>query len=112
LGDTFGSRDASLIGHFEIPVPPGTYTISTESVFEGFTGGSSLTPLDPPIPTPGTFSSTATVSVRAGGTATFNITLQGTPNRFDAFESASLEFPHAPFALPNRKRYFTGRKPS
>ena len=112
LGDTFGSRDASLIGHFEIPVPPGTYTISAESVFEGFTGGSSLTPLDPPIPTPGTFSSTARVSVTAGGAATFNITLQGTPNRFDAFESASLEFPHAPFALPNRKRYFTGRKPS
>jgi hypothetical protein len=87
LGDPAGSRDPSLIGHFEIPLPPGTYTISVESVFSGFTGGSSLTPLDPPIPAPGTYSSTA-ISVKAG-TATFlNMTLNGTPPRFDAFESA------------------------
>jgi hypothetical protein len=112
IGDPFGSHDASLIGHFEIPVPPGSYTISTESVFEGFTGGSSLTPLDTPIPSPGTFSSTATVNVTAGGTTTFNITLQGTPNRFDAFESASVKLPDVPLALPNRERYFIGRRRS
>jgi len=90
LGDPTGSRDPSLIGHFEIPLPPGTWTLSVESVFADFTGGSSLTPLDPPIPIPGTFSSTSHVSVTAGGQTIFNITLQGTPQRFDAFESSEL----------------------
>jgi hypothetical protein len=95
LGDPSGSRDPNLIGHFEVPLPPGTYTISVESVFSGFTAGSSLTPLDPPIPSPGTYSST-TVSVTAGAATSLNITLNGTPERFDAFESASNgnhEFP-------------------
>lgn len=91
LGDPFGSRDPSLIGHFEIPLPPGTYTLQAESVFSGFAGGSSVGSLDPPIPAPGTYSSTATVSVTAGATTNFNITLQGTPPRFDPFESASLQ---------------------
>jgi len=94
LGDPFGSRDPALIGHFEIPLPPGTYTLQVESVFAGFAGGSSVGSLDPPIPAPGTYSSTATVSVTAGATTTFNITLQGTLPRFDAFESASLLTPY------------------
>jgi hypothetical protein len=93
LGDPLGSRDPTLIGRFEIPLPPGTYTISVESVYAGFTGGSSLTPLDPPIPMPGTYSSGAPVSVKAGAATTFNITLTGTPQRFDAFESAYLLLP-------------------
>jgi hypothetical protein len=90
LGDLTGSRDPSLIGHFEIPLPPGTWTLSVESVFGDFIGGSSLTPLDPPIPIPGTFTSTSHISVTAGGQTIFNITLQGTPQRFDAFESSEL----------------------
>jgi matrixin len=90
LGDPFGSRDASLIGHYDIPLPPGTYSISVESVYAGFTGGSSLTPLDPPIPMPGTYSSSATVTVKAGAATSLGITLQGTPSRFDAFESAAM----------------------
>jgi hypothetical protein len=94
LGDPFGSRDPALIGHFEIPLPPGTYTLQVESVFAGFAGGSSVGSLDPPIPAPGTYSSTATVSVTAGATTIFNITLQGTQPRFDAFESASLQRPY------------------
>jgi hypothetical protein len=93
LGDPFGSRDPALIGHFEIPLPPGTYTLEVESVFSGFAGGSSVGSLDPPIPAPGTYSSAATVSVTAGATTSFNITLQGTPPRFDAFESATLLAP-------------------
>jgi len=109
LGDTFGSRDASLIGHYEIPLSPGNYTISVESVFSGFTGGSSLTPLDPPIPMPGTFSSAATLSVTAGANTTFNITLQGTPQRFDAFENARLGLPDASFALLRRDQFMRGR---
>src|SRR6266436_3095335 len=90
LGDPFGSRDTTLIGHYDIPLPPGTYSISVESVYAGFTGGSSLTPLDPPIPMPGTYSSSATVSVKAGAATSVDITLQGTPSRFDAFESAAI----------------------
>jgi hypothetical protein len=94
LGDPFGSRDPKLIGYFEIPLPPGSYTISIESVFSGFGGGSRVGPLSPPIPAPGTYSSTATVSVTAGAMTSFNITLQGTQPRFDAFESASLLAPY------------------
>jgi len=109
LGDPFGSRDVSLIGHYEIPLPPGTYTVSVESVFSGFTGGSSLTPLDPPIPLPGTFSSTATLSVTAGSNTTFNITLQGTPQRFDAFESAAL-LEHYPQAILLRQDHIKNER--
>src|SRR5258707_281934 len=90
LGDPFGSRDPTLIGHFEIPLPPGNYTLQLESIFSGFGGGSSVGPLDPPIPAPGTYSSAATLSVTPGATTAFNITLQGPQQRFDAFESASL----------------------
>jgi hypothetical protein len=93
LGDPFGSRDPTLIGHFEIPLPPGNYTISIESVFAGFAGGSSVGPLDPPIPAPGTYSAAGNISVTAGATTTFNITLQGTQPRFDPFERASLSAP-------------------
>ncbi len=90
LGDPLGSHDPALIGHFEIPLPRGTYTLQVESVFSGFTRGSRVGSLDPPIPAPGTYSSAANVSITAGATTLFNITLQGTLPRFDAFESASL----------------------
>ena len=106
LGDPFGSRDQTLIGHFEIPLPPGTYTLRIESVFAGFAGGSSVGSLDPPIPAPGTYTSGATVSVTAGATTSFNIALQGTPPRFDAFESASLNVP-ATLARWIRRERFT-----
>lgn len=96
LGDPFGSRDPALIGHFDIPLPPGNYTIAVESIFSGFGGGSSVGPLDPPIPAPGTFSTSVAVSVTAGATTSFNITLQGTQPRFDAFESACLHLPELP----------------
>jgi hypothetical protein len=105
LGDTFGSRDPSLIGHYEIPLPPGTYTISIESVYAGFTSGSSLTPLDPPIPAPGTYSSIATVSVKAGSPTSLNITLSGTPQRFDPFESASTKAPEPPVLWLRRYQF-------
>jgi hypothetical protein len=108
LGDTGGSRDPSLIGHYEIPLPPGTYTISVESVYAGFTGGSSLTPLDPPIPAPGTYSSAASVSVNAGTATSLNITLSGTPQRFDAFENASTGIPEPCVLWLRRDQYMTG----
>jgi hypothetical protein len=95
-GSPNGSRDPKLIGVFNIPVPipQGTASVSFnlqfESVNPGFAGGSSLNPLDPPIPNPGQDGTVGPVSVRAGQTVTMNITLQGTPPRFDSFETASL----------------------
>jgi hypothetical protein len=88
LGDSFGSRDPTLIGHFDIPLPSGTYTVSVESIYSGFVGGSGVGPLSPPIPAPGTYSSTVTVTVTAGTTTPLNITLQGTQPTFDPFESS------------------------
>jgi len=98
LGSRFGSRDPALIGHYEIPLPTGTYTVSTESIFGGFNGGSGVGPLDPPIPSPGT-STPVTITVTAGTTTPLNITLKGTLPRFDAFENALLSAPVLP-AMP------------
>lgn len=109
LGDPLGSRDPALIGHFDIPLPPGTYTLQVESVFSGFAGGSSVGSLDPPIPAPGTYS-TATVSITAGATTSFNITLQGTPPRFDPFESASLQEPYPQAILVRREQFIKERQ--
>src|SRR6266480_3936049 len=94
LEHPFCSHDPALIGYFKIRLSPGTFTLQVESDFAGFAGGSSVGSPDPPIPAPGTYSSAATVSVTAGATTTFNITLQGTQPRFDAFESASLLAPY------------------
>src|SRR5262249_25164082 len=52
-GSAFGSRNPALIGYYEIPVTPGTYTIQTENIDASFTGGSSVGPLDPPAITYG-----------------------------------------------------------
>jgi hypothetical protein len=52
-GNPTGSRTTSLIGYYEIAVPPGTYTVEVESVFEAFVAGSGVGPLDPPISMPG-----------------------------------------------------------
>jgi hypothetical protein len=48
-GSRFGSRSPGLVGYYQISVPPGTYTVEVESVYSGFTGGSSVGPLDPPV---------------------------------------------------------------
>lgn len=52
-GSQTGSRTSSLIGYYEIAVPPGTYTVEVESVFGAFVAGSGVGPLDPPVPIPG-----------------------------------------------------------
>lgn len=92
-GSPFGSRDTTLIGTFDIPVPPGQYTVNVESVDPSFVGASGLNPLNPPIPMPGTAPSAPTVTVTAGQTTTVNITLVGTQPRFDSFETSELWFP-------------------
>lgn len=100
----FGSHDTQLIGVYEIPVTPGTYTVQVESIDSGFASGSSVGPVDPPIANPGLdeFWNTAesatdtpflssTIAVTAGQTVgNIDIILNGTPSRFDAFESAEL----------------------
>jgi hypothetical protein len=47
-GDRTGSRKPGLVGFYEISVPPGTYTVEVESVFQGFQAGSSVGPINPP----------------------------------------------------------------
>ncbi len=100
----FGSRNPHLIGAYEIPVTPGTYTIQVESIDPGFAFGSGVGPLSIPIPNPGldefwntgesatdTPSLSSTITVSAGQTVSnINIILNGTPARFDAFESAAV----------------------
>jgi hypothetical protein len=44
-GSRYGSRNSQLIGYYEIPVPPGTYTVQVENVDSAFTGGSGMGPL-------------------------------------------------------------------
>ncbi len=86
-GSKTGSRDTHLIGTFDIPALPGTYTIQIESINPQFIGGSSVGRLRRPIPMPGTAPSPVTVSVSAGVSVNVTFTLIGTPPRFDSFET-------------------------
>ena len=108
-GSSHGSRDATLIGYYEIPVPPGTYTVEVESIDPGFQGGSGIGPLDPPIPLPGqdefwhadesAFDDPTVsdpVTVNAGQTVDqIDIILNQTQPRFDKYED-----PGAWLAIP------------
>jgi hypothetical protein len=44
-----GSRDKTLVGYYEIPVLPGTYSVEIEAIYTGFTGGSSVGPIGVPF---------------------------------------------------------------
>ncbi len=86
-GGNLGGTAPNLIGLYEIPVPPGRYTIEVESIDAGFTDGSSVGgPIR--IPMPGTAPvALGPVTVTAGGTISGNdMVLIGTAPRFDAFE--------------------------
>jgi hypothetical protein len=86
-GEDFGSEAPSLIGLYEIPVPPGNYRVEVESIAPEFTEGSSVGgPIL--IPMPGTAPAPiGPINVVAGGTASGNdIVLIGTDPRFDQFE--------------------------
>ena len=82
----FGSSTPGDIGLFEIPVPAGTYTIEVESINAEFTDGSSIGPFW--IRMPGTAPArSVAIAVGAGTTVSgINVTLVGTPPRFDQFE--------------------------
>lgn len=85
--DTFGTTVPGDIGLFEIPVPAGNYTIEVESIDANFEDGSSVGgPIR--IPMPGNAPAPiGPISVAAGATAAGNdVTLNGTPPRFDQFE--------------------------
>ncbi len=85
-----GSLVPSHIGLYEIPVPAGSYTIEVESIDPGFTAGSSVGPSDFPIALPGSAPPpSAPITVTAGQTSAGNdVTLVGTPPRFDQFEGS------------------------
>jgi hypothetical protein len=109
-GSSFGTRNPLKIGYYEIPVPPGTYTVQVESIFQAFDDGSSVGPLGPPVPNPGLaefwtanqspFNDPAardTVTVAPGQTVNgINIILNGTPPRFDQFEDGGAELLRMP----------------
>jgi hypothetical protein len=104
----FGSTDPLLMGEFDILVPPGSYNVWVES-FSPMLTGADFSTLYPPIPNPGadefwdsaesatdSVASKTVVTVSAGSErSNINIILNGTPPRFDSFESARL-WPHEP----------------
>lgn len=112
-GSAFGSRDPALIGYYEIPVSPGTYTLQTENIYASFSGGSSVGPLDPPGITFGADeywhqyespfdnpSHKSLLTVQAGQKlSNINIILNGTAPRFDQFEDGEVLLlePHLDF---------------
>jgi Matrixin len=110
-----GSRNPQLIGYYQIPVPPGTYTVEVESVYSGFISESGIGPFSPPIPIPGAaefwnndesaFDFPAqrdTVTVHAGDKITdIDIILNGsslTYPRFDQYEFSGALFDPPPVA--------------
>jgi hypothetical protein len=109
-GSPYGSRQAALIGYYEIPVLPGTYTVQVESINSAFAQGSSVGPLDPPVRNPGQDEfwknnesaydiplQRDTVTVTAGETVpNINIILNGTQPTFDQYEDETQLFETLP----------------
>jgi hypothetical protein len=109
-GSPYGSRQAGLIGYYEIPVLPGTYTVQVESINNSFVQGSSVGPLNPPVPNPGQDefwknnesaydipAQRDTITVTPGETIpNINIILNGTQPTFDQFEDSGELFDTMP----------------
>jgi uncharacterized protein (TIGR03437 family) len=102
--DPFGSTQSFRKGVYRIPgLPASTYQVEIETINSSFEGGSSVGPLDPPLPLPGpgefwggpetNSDNPATpenIAVSAGGTASDrNIIMNGTPPRFDGFDATN-----------------------
>ena len=107
-GSTYGSRDPNFIGYYEIPVPPGSYTVEIESINSSFDGGSSVGPLDPPVPLPGAPefwddnespidlpATKSPITVAPGQTIkNIDIIINGNSKRFDSYEdSGTVRWP-------------------
>ncbi len=104
-GDDFGGRDPLLIGVYRLSLPSGQYTVEVDTILTGvgFEGGSSVGPLDPPIPSPGPaefysgvnesdtddLQLSVDIAVSAGITRPdIDVILNGTSPRFDSFETS------------------------
>ena len=113
-GDKTGSRDPSLIGYYQLIVPPGTYTVQVEAVYPSFQSDSGIGPLSPPVALPGgmpkfwNHNSSAfdfpaqrdTITINPGDRVTgIDIILSRTPARFDQYEDSGA-LRDAPLALP------------
>ena len=88
-GSFSGSLQSADIGYFEIPVPSGfAYTVELEAIDPNFNAGSSVGPLTPPIPMPGTAPALVTTAVVNANTgiSVGGLVLIGTDPRFDQFE--------------------------
>ncbi len=82
----FGNQVATDIGFFEISLPPGNYMIEVESIDPAFVEGSSVGG-DDRIDMPGTAPPPTVPSRHGRGESAGNdVTLIGTPPRFDQFE--------------------------
>jgi hypothetical protein len=106
-GSPVGSRNSSLIGYYQLSVTPGVYTVEVESVYDQFVGGSSVGPLDPPVPMPGSSKfwnqngspfdfplQRTTITVHAGDKITgIDVILNAIPDRFDPFEDSGYLMP-------------------
>lgn len=109
-GSMYGSRDPSLFGAYELPVPPGIYTLEVRTISNGYTFND-IGPLDVTIDLPGpeefwnaheSASDTQfeilkssglldTVTVTAGATTSgIDFILNGTPPTADDFDSGAL----------------------
>lgn len=83
-----GSDTASHIGSYEIPLPPGNYTIEIENIDPQFTETRSVGPSDFPTALPGIPATpSGPIAISAGQTSPdHDVLLIGTPPRFDQFE--------------------------
>lgn len=118
-GSSYGSRNPALIGYYEIPVPPGTYTLQVETIDSSFMGGSDVGPLNPPVQLPGyaeywhafesaydDVSQKDPVTVTAGQKiSNLNFILNGTPPRFDPNEDGQV------WATPGHPLVFRPSRP-
>ena len=109
-GSLYGSRQPALIGYYEIPVLPGTYTVQVESINSSFVEGSGVGPLNPPVPNPGLDEfwkknesaydiplQRDTITVTAGETVpNVNIILNNTQPTFDQFEDSGSLYDTSP----------------
>jgi hypothetical protein len=88
-GSPSGSRQSGDIGYFELSVPSGfAYTVGLQTIDPSFDEASSVGPLSPPIPMPGT-APPAVITAVVNDNATVsvgNLVLVGTDPRFDQFE--------------------------
>lgn len=86
----FGTDNPAFRGTFDIPIPAGTYTLEFQAVDFHFTGGSSVGPLNTPVPIPGIppADAKAPFTVVVGTSSTgHSVVLNATQPRFDAFEA-------------------------